>query len=589
MDYLVVFGTLLLALGLFAWGRIRHDFVALISLFVLVIAGIVKPAEAFSGFGHPAVITVAAVLIIGKALELSGLIDVLGKWVTKVGSNLILQILVLSVLVAVASAFMNNVGALAIMMPIAIHMARQSGHSPSHVLMPIAFASLLGGMTTLIGTPPNIIIAAFRQDEMGQPFGMFDFSPVGVALTIAGLAFSVLLGWRMLPRRTTAKSSTDIFDIDHYMTEMQVKSGSKAEGRTILEFVAMTKADIQILGIVRDNTRIHAPEPTETLADGDVLIIEMDAEDMKTLIEDTEVSLVGNATCRDTAKGSSDIAVFEAVVMADSALHNRTVSDLDLRRRWRVNLLAVARRGEENHHRLADVTFRVGDVVLLQGREKMLQEAITALGCLPLAKRGLTLGYKTKIPLAVGIFGLSIAVVVAGWLPVEAAFSMAAVALVLTRVMPLKEVYHSVDWPVIVLLGAMIPVGVSLETTGGAQKIASVIMLLGEGIPGWALLAVILTVTMLLSGVINNAATVLLMAPIALGVARGLSYAVDPFLMAVAIGGSAAFLTPIGHQSNTLVMGPGGYRFTDYTRMGAPLTILMVVVGVPLILWVFPL
>ena len=589
MDHLIVFGTLLLALGLFAWGRIRHDFVALISLFVLIVAGIVKPADAFSGFGHPAVITVAAVLIIGKALELSGLIDLLGKWVTKVGSHLVLQVLVLSLLVAVASAFMNNVGALAIMMPIAIHMARQSGHSPSFVLMPLAFASLLGGMTTLIGTPPNIIIAAFRRDEVGEAFGMFDFSPVGVTLTVAGLAFSVLLGWRLLPNRTTAHASTDLFDIDHYVTEVQVTKDSKAAGKTIVEFAAMTKADIQLLGIVRNATRIHAPDTTETLLDGDILILEMDADDMKTLIEDTGVSLFGNTACRDTAKGSADIAIMEAVVMADSALFNRTVSDLDLRRRWRVNLLAVARKGEENHHRLADVTFRVGDVLLLQGREKMLQEAIMAFGCLPLAKRGLTLGYKTKIPLAVGIFGLSIAVVVAGWMPVEAAFSMAAVALVLTRVMPLKDVYHSVDWPVIVLLGAMIPVGVSLETTGGAEKIAGVIMQVGDGIPGWALLAVILTVTMLLSGVINNAATVLLMAPIALGVARGLSYAVDPFLMAVAIGASAAFLTPIGHQSNTLVMGPGGYRFTDYMRMGGPLTVLMVVVGVPVILWVFPL
>lgn len=588
MDQIVVFATLLLALVLFAWGRIRHDFVALIALFVVVVAGVVEPAAAFSGFGHPAVITVAAVLIIGKGLEASGLIDLLGRWVTRTGNNLVIQIMILSGMVAFASAFMNNVGALAIMMPIAIHLARKSGHPPSYVLMPLAFASLLGGMTTMIGTPPNIIVATFRADEMGEPFGMFDFSPVGVPLAIAGILFISLLGWRLLPKRETPKSETDLFDIDDYITEVEVREGSPAVGKSVVEFAKLANVNMQILGMVRKDVRIHAPDPKRTFEAGDILIIETDADELKAIVANTGVTLVGHCASIRDAVGSADIVVTEAVVMADSPLLGRSVSDVQLRRQHNINLLAVARKESRIHRRLVDIIFRNGDVLLLQGREGTIQDKITALGCLPLARRGLNLDYGKRIPLAVGIFAAAVGLVVAGLLPVGVAFSIAAVLMVLTGVLPVKEVYKSVDWPVIVLLGAMIPVGVSLETSGGAATIARGVMLLGDGVPPWVILTAVLLVTMLLSDVINNAATVLLMAPIAIGVAKGLGYCVDPFLMAVAYGGSSAFLTPIGHQSNTLVMAPGGYRFTDFTRMGLPLELILVVIGVPLILWFFP-
>jgi di/tricarboxylate transporter len=589
MDQLIVFGTLVLVLFLFAWGKIRHDFVALIALFIMVIAGITDPALAFNGFGHPAVITVAAVLIIGKGLELSGLIDLLGKWVMKTSDKLVVQILVLSSLVAVASAFMNNVGALAIMMPIAIHMARKDGNPPSYILMPIAFASLLGGMTTLIGTPPNIIIATFRGDELGEPFGLFDFSPVGLVLAIAGITFITLVGWRLLPRRAVKKSEKELFDIDDYITEAEVTKDSKIAGKSLDELYEMSEADIQFLGLVRDKKRIHAPETGEILLEKDIIIIESDADELETFLKDTGLKLVGDRKFRKNAEGSDKIAITEAIVMADSGLIGTTAAELRMRSRYGINLLAVARREHRIHRRLDHVVFQTGDVLLLQGREHMLNDTITSIGCLPLAQRGLRLGYKTKIPLALGIFITSIILVVTGLLPVQVAFAIAAVAMVLSGVLPLKNVYTSIDWPVIVLLGAMIPVGIGLETTGGAQRIAAIILELGVTLPGWAMLTVILVVTMFLSDIINNAATVVLMAPIAINIANGLGYSFDPFLMAVAVGGSCAFLTPIGHQSNTLVMGPGGYKFTDYWRMGLPLEVIIVLLGVPAIMWAWPL
>jgi di/tricarboxylate transporter len=589
MAHSIVFGTLILVLALFGWGRIRHDFVALIALFILIIAGIIEPASAFEGFGHPAVITVAAVLVIGKALEHSGLIDLLGKWVMKLGKNLLLQIITLSLLVAVASAFMNNVGALAIMMPVAIHMARKSGHPPSYLLMPIAFASLLGGMTTLIGTPPNIIIATFRADEMGQPFGMFDFSPVGIVLTIAGILFVSLIGWRMLPKRTSKKSEADLFDIDDYITEVQVTKDSLVKGKPIAGLTEISDTDVQILGLIRNKTRIHAPEPEEILLEKDIIIIETDAQDLKTFIKDTQVKLVGGRKFRKDAKGSKKITITEAVVMADSALIGSSAAALRMRSRYGINLLAVARKEQKIHRRLDHVIFRTGDVLLLQGREHLIFDTIGSIGCLPLARRGLRLHYKTKIPLALGIFAISIIIVVTGLLPVQIAFALAALAMVLSRILPMKDFYTSIDWPVVVLLGAMIPVGAALESTGGAERIASSVLVFGKNLPPWAILATILIITMFLSDIINNAATVVIMAPIAISVANSLGFSVDPFLMAVAIGGSSAFLTPIGHQSNTLVMGPGGYKFTDYWRMGLPLEVIIVAVGVPLIMRFWPL
>jgi len=589
MDHSIVFGTLVFVLALFAWGRIRHDFVALIALFILIIAGIVDPANAFKGFGHPAVITVAAVLVIGKALEYSGLIDLVGKWVMKLGNNLLLQISTLSILVAVASAFMNNVGALAIMMPVAIHLARKSGHPPSFILMPIAFASLLGGMTTLIGTPPNIIIATFRADEMGQPFGMFDFSPVGIVLTIAGVLFVSLIGWRMLPKRASKKSEADLFDIDDYITEVQITKDSLIKGKPIADLPEISDADVQILGLIRDKTRIHAPEPEEILLEKDIVIIETDAKDLKTFIKDTKVKLVGSRKFRKDARGSKNIAITEAVVMADSPLIGSSAAALRMRSRYGINLLAVARKEQKIHRRLDHVIFRTGDVLLLQGREHLIFDTIGSIGCLPLARRGLRLNYKTKIPLALGIFAISIIIVVTGLLPVQASFALAALAMVLSRILPMKDFYTSIDWPVIVLLGAMIPVGAALESTGGAERIASAVLVFGKNLPPWAILATILIITMFLSDIINNAATVVLMAPIAISVAHSLGFSVDPFLMAVAIGGSSAFLTPIGHQSNTIVMGPGGYKFTDYWRMGLPLEVIIVAIGVPLIMRVWPL
>ncbi|TVR40698.1 MAG: SLC13 family permease [Cryomorphaceae bacterium] len=587
-ETLIVFIVLLLTLVAFIWGRFRHDIVAISSLLILIVTGNIEPERAFEGFAHPAVITVAAVLIVSAGLKHSGLIDVIGKLLTRIGDKPTLQVAALCAMVCVASAFMNNVGALAVLMPVAIHMARKSGRPPSLLLMPLAFSSLLGGMITLIGTPPNIIIAAYRGDEAGKSFSMFDFAPVGMGLAIVGLLFIVLIGWRLIPRREGAGKNQLSFEIDDYITEVRVTKDSKILGLNVNELNDTSKSEVILLGFIRDNRLMHAPSKWNKLREGDILIIEADSDELKKFVNDSGTEMVGTDLLRKDAEGSDELRAFEVVVMNDSPIVDRTASGLQLRERYGVNLLALARSNIQRRKRIDHMQFKPGDVLLIQGYAQGIDETVAEMGCLPLADRNFTIGKKQNIILGVGIFAAAIATVLLGWLNVEIAFMGAALGMVLTRVLPIRHIYTSVDWPVIVLLGAMIPVGAALEDSGGAEYIASLMLDVGHQLPTWGSIAALLVTTMLLSNVINNAATAVLMAPIAIGLASGLNLSSDAFLMTIAIGASATFLTPIGHQSNTLIMGPGGYKFRDFLNMGIPMTILVAALAVPLIMYFWP-
>ena len=589
MDQIVVFATLGLAMVLFAWGKVRHDVVAVICLLILVFSGVLPAEKAFSGFSHPAVISVAMILIVSKGLQNSGLIDSIGRRVLKLGNNITLQIAVLCGIVCVASAFMNNVGALAIIMPVAIHVANKSGYSPSYLLMPIAFASLLGGMTTLIGTPPNIIASSFRQEVLGAPYQMFDFAPAGVGVALAGLLFIVFAGWRLLPQRVSGKSPGERFQINDYITEVVIPEDSKLNGVLLGQIKNITQTDIQVLSMVRDKRFVYAPGAGVVLLSGDILSIEANAENLKTFLETSKTKLVGKNVPASEALGSENISSVEAVVMDNALLINQTAASLRLRTRFGVNLLAISRRDMQIRDRLDRVELLPGDVLLLQGDAVQIHDRLSDMGCLPLADRELTLGHAQKVVPALLILGGAVALVISGLAQVQVAFTLAALAMVLTKTLPLREIYTSIEWPVIVLLGALLPVGGALESTGGADLIAGQLLEASKQLPSWVILGIVLVVTMTISDVVNNAATVVVMAPVAIGVAQRLQVSPDPFIMAVTIGASCAFLTPIGHQSNTLVMGPGGYKFSDYWRMGLPLEIIITIVGVPLILFFWPL
>ncbi len=590
IEQTIVFATLAMVLVLFIWGRWRYDLVALFALLVVTISGLVPAADAFSGFGHPAVITVAAVLILSRALFNSGMVDYIVRLMSKAGENAITQLVVLVTAVTICSGFMNNIGALALFMPVAIRMARKNSVSPSLYLMPLAFGSLLGGLITQVGTPPNIIISIFRAETAaGEPFRMFDFAPVGAGIALAGVIFIVLIGWRLLPKRKGQLSREELFEIEDYITSVYVPKKSTLTGKRIRDLENATDGDVTVVGHMRDGQKYPAPSPQRTFMEGDILIIKANAEDLQELLDATGLKLEESGKTGEEALSSDEIIIMEATITRDSVMEGRTAKTLNLRSRYGVNLIGLARQGGRLRSSPDNIHFRVGDVLLLQGPAEILQEVLPTLGLLPLVERGLRVGQPPRVALAVVIFAAALTLAATGVLPIQIAFTAAALIMVLTGFLSLREIYDSVDWPVIVLLGAMIPVSQALETTGGAQLIASGIIDISGNAAPYITLAVVLVGTMFLSDLVNNAAAAVLMAPIAISVAGGMGASVDPFLMSVAVGASCAFLTPIGHQSNTLVMGPGGYRFSDYWRMGLPLEIIIVLVGIPLIMLVWPL
>lgn len=603
VEQIIVFIIIFITLVLFIWGRWRYDLVALAAVLAGAFTGVIAFEDMFLGFGHPAVITVAAVLIISEAATTAGIVDVIARLLTKVGDNLVVQLITLTALVAVCSAFMNNVGALALIMPVAIWLARKSKRSPSLMLMPIAFGSLLGGMLTLIGTPPNIIISEYMEEVTGTPFAMFDFLPVGLAVAAVGVIFIALLGWRFIPQRGVNTPSSDLFSIQSYMTEVVLPKDNDYVGRTLHDLIHAVEeeADISVIAMIRGERRITMPSTFEVLRKGDILMIEGSSDSLKVLLEITGIKLaedVGNLQAEEAAEAGeeapskreklSNIKLAEVIVAPGSMLVGTTLSRLAVRERYGMNVLAVARQGYRLRRRVSRVQFLPGDILLIQGKSKSLPETLQQLGCLPLAARSLSLGRPRKILLTSMIFFSSIALISSGLLPVATALVAAALLMVLTGIIAVEDCYKSVDIPVIVLLAAMIPVGGALESTGGSALIAQTILHLTQNLSPVMILLVLMSVVMVLTNVINNAAAVILAAPIALNIAEGMGYAPEPFLMAVAVASSSAFLTPIGHQSNTLVMAPGGYEFGDYWRMGLPLSLLVLLVSIPVILWWFP-
>ena len=591
-EQLFLLALLVVVLVLFVRGRLRYDVVAFGALLAATLAGTVPFDEMFAGFGHPATVTVAMVLVISRGLQNSGAVDLIGRHLLPPVASPSGHVGILAGVAGALSSVMNNVGALALLMPAALKSAARAKRSPAMILMPLSFGSILGGLVTLIGTPPNIIVASFREQAIGQPFQMFDFAPVGGVVAAVGIVFLSIVGWRLIPKERMAKlTSRELFEIEDYVSEARVPRGSKAVGQALadLDEVAGEHGAV-ILRVIRRKRRVDRADRRQHIRTSDVLVVEAGPEALDSLLSDLDLRVVG-ATANKKAPllGGDDSALTEAVVLPRSPVEGRETGQVRLRRRFGVNLIAVSRRGQPFRGRLRSFRLQAGDVLLLEGDADRLPEVVAALGCLPLAERGLQIGQPRNAILAIALFAGAVAMATVGWITIPLAMSVVAVAMVLLKIVPARDIYESVDWPIVILLGSMIPIGAALETTGTTAALAHALYSFGSEFPPVVLLTILMVVTMTLSDIINNAATAVVMAPIAMATARDLGVSPDPFLMAVAIGASCAFLTPIGHQNNTLVLGPGGYRFGDYWRMGLPLEVLIVAVAIPLILWVWPL
>ena len=600
----IVLGVIVGIFGLFAWGKWRYDIVAVIGLFSLVVADVIvdkvlgregsvliDPESALAGFGHPAVITVAAVLVISRALRNSGVVDLITRQLAPFAKNQTLHIASLCVVAAVLSAFMNNVGALALLLPVALKTANEQGRSPSLILMPLAFASILGGMITMIGTPPNIIISTFRAQEVGgEAFGMFAFAPVGGLVALLGVVFVTVIGWRLIPKDSLKPAGQDeMFALKEYITEVRVPEKCSFIGMTLGEVEKDTGEKMMIFGFIKKDGKLVTPNRNNLVRSGSRYLVKVDPVDLKAIMDQSGLRLEKELRSRIDSIEGEDVNFTEVVVTPNSQLVGRSRAFLRSRTSNSVVLMAVARQGQPIQKRLGDVEFRVGDVLLLQGAQDNIEEHAASLHLLPLAEREVRVGIFSKITIAVAIFVAAILLSMFKIMPTTLSFLGAILAYVFLGILPLRDLYREIDWPVIVLLGSMIPVSGALQSTGLTGEIATAVNNLTESMPVWSIVALLMVVTMCLSDVINNAATALIMAPIGVGIALQMGVSPDPFLMAVAVGASCAFLTPIGHQCNALILGPGGYRFGDYWRMGLPLEILIVIGSVPLILKFFPL
>ena len=574
----------------FLWGRWRYDVVAFSALMISVLSGVISPENAFNGFSHPAVITVAAVLVISSGLAVAGVIDRIAHIVVPPLKNLFFQISIMSSFSAILSAMMNNVAALALLMPATIDSAKKVKRSPALLLMPLSFGSILGGLITLIGTPPNIVIAHYRETVAGEPFAMFDFSPVGSVVAIAGILFLALIGWRFLPRDRQAKNAADdLYDIDDYVAECVVSEGSAAIGQTIkdIDDIADT-CDVRVAGLIRDGKRILRLSRTRIIEQGDTLILKTGPKELDTFAHKLGMEVKGGEFDKSLFS-NDDVSLQEAVVSADSRIIGRKIGEIRLKSRSALNLLGVSRQGQNINHALHKLVFHAGDVLLLQGDTDSMSKSMDRLGLLPLATRGINMGKRQHAWIAVVLLAGAIGAAAIGITSLTISLAIAALGMVLFSIIPLRDLYNTIDWPVIVLVGSMIPIGGALETTGTTDLIAAGILELSAGNSAFFVLALIFIVTMTLSDLMNNVATAVMMAPIAVSMANSLNANPDSFLMAVAVSSSCAFLTPIGHKNNALIMGPGGYKFGDYWRMGLPLEIIITIVALPMIAIVWPL
>jgi di/tricarboxylate transporter len=588
-DQIALFSLFGLVLVLLIWGRLRYDLVAFSALLLAVALGIITPDDAFAGFGHPATIIVALVFIISRGLSNSGAVDWLSRTIINQGRSISAHIAVMGGLGAALSAFMNNVAALTLLMPVELQAAAKSKRPPAATLMPLAFATMLGGLITLIGTPPNIIISQFRADAIGKPFAMFDFAPVGLVVTVVGVAFIALIGWRFIPNRALKSNQIEeLRRITDYIAELSVLEGNDIIGKLVMELdEAAEETDAVILGLVRKGRRLPGRARTNIIRPGDVLVVEGTPESLDKLKVALQLEFFEPGEEETTPQ--ENLALMEAVVEPDSPIVGRSAQSYRLTRRHGVVLLGISRRGRRIAGRVRQERIEAGDILLLIGTPDQLADELQVLDLVSLTPSTIAGNQASRAGLAAGIFAAAIIGATVGLFPIAIGLAAAAVAYIALGIVPAKDVYTQINWPVIVLIASLLPLGAALQSTGGSEIIANLLLDAGTGLPSVLILLMMMIATMALTDVLNNSATAVVVAPVAVEIANQLGTSPDPFLMGVAIASSCAFLTPIGHHNNTLVMGPGGYSFGDYWRMGLPLEIVILAVSVPMILWIWPL
>ena len=584
LDQIIILGLLILMVGLFIWGRWRYDAVSLSVLSVFVLLGYIQPEEAFKGFSHPAVITVALVLLISKGLERSGFISVIGRKLQAYANSEIQFMISITFFAAILSSFMNNIGAMAMLLPITLGICQKMSWNPSKFLIPLSFASILGGMNTKIGTPPNIIISEFRNDFTDKDFAFFDFSFAGIPVSILGILFIALIGWRLIKLRPINSENNPLIELEDYLVEMVITENSKLIEKRALDFRQELDEDTALMGQIDENGRKIEIHGNQKLYEGQVLILKINPD----MVADVQQEFGLDIDSENDLTSIEDLGGIEAIIVPKSRLIGRKYQYFKRLIGSELSLLGLWRRGLKFRFRLSNEIFKAGDVLLIanRGEKNKISEKLELAGLMPLWQREFdVVRDPSKIFLAFGLFAICLLLVIFSYVPIVVAFLICVIGFVSSKLLTGEGVYRHIDWPVVILLAAMIPIGNTLISYGITDSVSSYLASLSSAVDYIWLVVLIMIITMFLSDIINNAATAVIMAPLAVSLADKINQPIEPFLMSVAIGASCAFLSPIGHQCNTLVMAPGNYKFGDYWKVGLPLEILIVLISIPAIIF----
>lgn len=580
LQQALAFGLMGGAVALFVWGKLRYDLVALFVLVMAVLTGVVPAENMFDGFSNDLIWIIASVLVLSAAIARSGLIEKALAPVLSLLPNSTLQVPAFAGAVMLLSMATKNIGALAIMMPVALRTARKTGTLPSRLLMPMSFASLLGGLVTLVGTSPNVIVSSVRESVLGKPYQLFDFAPVGLGVCAVGFAF-LAIAHRFVRIDRVAPIQVDAaLESARYTTELSIPEGSEWAGKTFAELDALSNESVDIVTVVGQPR--GKPDPGRLLKVGDNVLAQGEQAELEKFAEAAKLTLAGERH-REEGENSDEVKVTEGVIGQDSPLVGQTVSRARLHERYGLSLLAVSREGSRPATELRSIRMRGGDVVIFKADQGDIGEAFAELRVLPLSERPMALGVKRFGFAPLVLLGIAVIAIAVGWAPIHVAFAAAAVGVLMLRVMSMTDAYRAMDGSLLVLLAALIPLSEAIDKTGGAALIAGPLAIFLQPLPPYLAVGSLIVFGMAVTPFLNNAATVLILAPIAAAVAKQLGVNPDAYLMAVAVGAACDFLTPIGHQCNTLVMAPGGYKFGDYWRLGLPLSVLVVLVATPLI------
>jgi di/tricarboxylate transporter len=589
MEITLVLIILFIAVFLFATEWIRMDLVSMMVLLALALTGLVSVEEAFSGFSNPAVITVAAMFIISAGLTNTGALAPLGEKLLRFSGNSEFRMIIAIMLcAALFSAFINNIGAAAMLMPLVVSVGQKSRISPSKLLIPLAFGSLLGGVCTLIGTPPNILMNALLTEYTGESFSMFDFTPVGLVILTTGVIYMAVIGRFLLPDRKGG-TLTEAYQVKEYITETEVLAGSPLDGQRISQCGLDRKFGLKVRAILRGRQKYPFPHRNRKVYVGDTLFLEGDPQAILKLREEQGLSIVpeqDNPTLDQQDKSS--MVVVEASLSPNSELVGKTLREVHFADTYGMTVLAIWRSGAPVVRKVDHVVLRFGDVLLLQGHKEKAIHLGSDHGFLLMGDVSPVTYRPQKAPLAVcTLFGV-IVLAASGTLPIMLSACLGALLMVLFRCLRTREIYQTVNWQILVLIAGTLPLGIAMEKSGAAHFLAEqIVTTVGPWGP-WAVLAAVFFITFALTEVMSHAAAAVLVAPIAYNTALDLAVSPKPFFMAVAVAASSCFMTPISHQSNALVMGPGGYRFVDYLKTGTPLNLLVWVVASLLIPLIFP-